>query len=122
MDKSSLKAKRRVRRRAAIRTKVEGTPSRPRLAVYKSLNHFYAQVIDDLAGKTLAAASTRDEGVLASGTKPGNAPAAASVGSRLAENAKKAGVKAVVFDRGGFKFHGRVKAFAEAARKGGLEF
>jgi large subunit ribosomal protein L18 len=122
MDKSSLKAKRRIRRRAAIRSTINGTPTRPRLSVYKSLNHFYAQVIDDLAGKTLAAASTRDEGVLAAGGKSGNGPAAAAVGTRLADAAKKAGVKAVVFDRGGFKFHGRVKAFAEAARKGGLEF
>jgi large subunit ribosomal protein L18 len=122
MDKSSLKAKRRVRRRAAIRSRIDGTPTRPRLSVYKSLNHFYAQVIDDLAGKTLAAASTRDEGAVPGGGKSGNAPAAAAVGARLADAAKKAGVKAVVFDRGGFKFHGRVKAFAEAARKGGLEF
>lgn len=121
MDKQALKDHRRARRRAAIREKLEGTPSRPRLAVYKSLNHFYAQVIDDLAGKTLAAASTRDEGVL-SDKKTGNAGAAAKVGARLAENAKKAGVKEVVFDRAGFKYHGRVKAFAEAARKGGLKF
>jgi large subunit ribosomal protein L18 len=119
MNKNQHKAKRRLRRRAVIRTRVSGTPERPRLSVYKSLNHFYAQVIDDLAGRTLAAASTKDEGT--SG-KTGNAPAAAAVGSRLADKAKAAGVKRVVFDRGGFKFHGRVKAFAEAARKAGLEF
>ncbi|QYU66005.1 50S ribosomal protein L18 [Leptolyngbya sp. 15MV] len=122
MDKQISKTHRRTRRRAAIRSRVEGTPAKPRLAVYKSLNHFYAQVIDDLAGKTLAAASTREKGVLASGTKPGNSTAAAAVGARLAEAALKAGVKQVVFDRAGFKFHGRVKAFAEAARKGGLKF
>jgi large subunit ribosomal protein L18 len=120
MNKNQHKAKRRVRRRAVIRTRVSGTPTRPRLSVYKSLNHFYAQVIDDLAGHTLAAASTKDEASAAG--KTGNANAAATVGQRLAEKAKAAGVKQVVFDRGGFKFHGRVKAFAEAARKAGLEF
>ena len=119
MDKSKHKAKRRTRRRASIRVRVQGTPGRPRLSVYKSLNHFYAQVIDDLAGTTLAAASTAEKG--ADG-KTGNAPAAAIVGTRLAEKAKAAGVKAVVFDRGGFKYHGRIKAFADAARKAGLEF
>ncbi len=119
MDKNKHKAKRRSRRRAAIRVRVEGTPVRPRLSVYKSLNHFYAQVIDDLAGKTLAAASTKEKG---SDPKTGNAPAAATVGARLAEKAKAAGVKAVVFDRGGFKYHGRIKAFADAARKAGLQF
>jgi large subunit ribosomal protein L18 len=121
MDKQQLKAHRRVRRRSAIRNRVAGTPTRPRLAVYKSLNHFYAQVIDDLAGRTLAAASTRDEGVLKD-KKSGNINAAAAVGQALAENAKKAGIKQVVFDRGGFKYHGRLKAFAEAARKAGLDF
>lgn len=120
MNKNQQKAKRRVRRRAAIRTRIAGTPTRPRLCVYKSLNHFYAQVIDDLAGHTLVAASTKDEA--GGAAKTGNAPAAATVGQRLAEKAKAAGVKQVVFDRGGFKFHGRVKAFAEAARKAGLEF
>lgn len=121
MDKQQTKDKRRVRRRAAIRQRVRGTPDRPRLAVYKSLNHFYAQVIDDLAGKTLAAASTADKDVLGD-AKPGNIPAAAKVGVALAQAAKKAGVSKVVFDRGGFKYHGRVKAFADAARKGGLDF
>jgi large subunit ribosomal protein L18 len=119
MNKNQHKAKRRSRRRAVIRQRVSGTPDRPRISVYKSLNHFYAQVIDDLAGHTVAAASTKEEG---SAGKTGNAAAAAAVGSRLAEKAKAAGVKKVVFDRGGFKFHGRVKAFADAARKAGLEF
>jgi large subunit ribosomal protein L18 len=119
MNKNIDKSKRRDRRRAGIRKRVTGTPERPRLCVYKSLNHFYAQVIDDLAGKTLAAASSKDEG--AEG-KTGNAAAAGAVGSRLAASARKAGVSKVVFDRAGFKYHGRVKAFAEAARKAGLEF
>jgi large subunit ribosomal protein L18 len=120
MDKNKGKSHRRARRRSAIRDRVSGTPQRPRLSVYKSLNHFYAQVIDDLAGKTLAAASSKEKG--AAPGKTGNAATAATVGTRLAEKAKAAGVTAVVFDRGGFKFHGRVKAFAEAARKGGLKF
>lgn len=123
MDKSKHKAKRRSRRRAEIRHRVIGTPERPRLSVYKSLNHFYAQVIDDLAGKTLASASSR-LGKKSGGAagKTGNSASAATVGTKLAEKAKAAGVTKVVFDRGGFKFHGRVKAFAEAARKGGLQF
>lgn len=120
MDKNKHKAKRRLRRRAVIRQRVSGTPDRPRLAVYKSLNHFYAQLIDDLAGRTLAAAATTDKD--ASDGKTGNAAAAAAVGERLAQRAKAAGVTRVVFDRAGFKFHGRVKAFADAARKGGLQF
>ena len=120
MDINKAKTKRRQRRRVKIRKRISGTSERPRLSVYKSLNHFYAQVIDDLKGHTVAAASTRDEGL--SLDKKGNSSAAAAVGARLAEKAKSAGVQAVVFDRGGFKFHGRVKAFAVAARKAGLKF
>jgi large subunit ribosomal protein L18 len=121
MDKSKLKTKRRVRRHGVLRNTIGGSPERPRLAVYKSVHHFYAQVIDDLAGKTLASAASTEKG-LVSGGKTGNAAAAAVVGTKLAEKAKAAGVKKVVFDRGGFKYHGRVKAFAEAARKAGLDF
>ena len=119
MNKNQLKDHKRTRRRAQIRRSVTGSPERPRLCVYKSLNHIYAQVIDDLAGKTLVAASTRDKG--ADG-KTGNAQAASAVGQRLAEKAKAAGVTKVVFDRAGFRYHGRIKALADAARKGGLEF
>jgi large subunit ribosomal protein L18 len=118
MNKNTDKQVRRTRRRADIRSRVVGTPERPRLCIYKSLNHFYAQVIDDLAGKTLAAASSASK----TAGKTGNSESAAKVGSQLAEKAKAAGVKKVVFDRGGFKFHGRVRAFADAARKAGLEF
>jgi large subunit ribosomal protein L18 len=118
MNKNKSKDKRRSRRRAAIRKRIAGTPDRPRLCVYKSLNHFYAQVIDDLAGRTLAAASSKEAGE----GKTGNAASAAAVGAKLAEKAKGAGVTKVVFDRGGFRFHGRVKAFADAARKAGMEF
>ncbi|MAY73281.1 MAG: 50S ribosomal protein L18 [Phycisphaerae bacterium] len=120
MDRQQLKAQRMARRRTGIRKRVVGTPERPRLRVYRSLSHMYAQVIDDMAGKTLASASTRDKGVKL--TTTGNADAAKAVGSALAERAKKAGVTAVVFDRGGFRYHGRIKALADAAREGGLEF
>jgi ribosomal protein L18, bacterial type len=120
MNRNKLKDLRRTRRRIGIRKKVAGTPERPRLAVYRSLNHMYVQVIDDLAGHTLAAASTRDKDLGVSGT--GNAAAAAAVGRLIAERAKAAGVSAVVLDRSGFKFHGRVKALADAAREGGLQF
>jgi len=120
MDTQKQKQVRRSRRRTGIRKRVIGTPDRPRLCIYRSLNHVYAQVIDDLAGRTLASASTRDKGFGVSGT--GNVPAAEAVGKTIAERAKAAGVKAVAFDRGGFRYHGRVKALADAARKGGLEF
>jgi len=120
MNRNALKTKQRNRRRIGIRKRIQGTPQRPRLCVFKSLNHMYAQVVDDLAGRTLAAASTKEKGSPAG--KTGNCSAAAQVGQRIAERATKAGVSAVVFDRGGFKFHGRVKALAEAARKAGLKF
>jgi large subunit ribosomal protein L18 len=122
MDKQIHKASRRLRRRRRIRgSGVVGTSERPRLSVYKSLQHMYAQVIDDLNGRTLAAASTTEKGVAADG-KTGNTSAAAAVGARVAERALSKGIRAVVFDRGGFRYHGRVKALAEAARKAGLKF
>lgn len=120
MNKNQLKAHKRVRRRAQIRRSVVGSPERPRLCVYKSLNHIYAQVVDDLAGRTLVSASTREKDGAAA--KTGNVSAAALVGARLAEKAKAAGVTKVVFDRAGFRYHGRVKALADAARKAGLDF
>lgn len=120
MNKNAAKQGRRARRRIHIRKSISGTTARPRLSIFKSLNHMYAQVIDDLEGKTLAAASTAEKALKAD--KTGNALAAAKVGEAIAERAKKAGVEAVVFDRGGFKYHGRVKALADAARKGGLKF
>jgi len=101
-----------------IRTKVQGTSERPRLNVYRSLNHIYAQVIDDAQGVTLVAAST-----VASKTKTGgNVAAAKEVGKLVAERAKEKGIKKVVFDRGGYLYHGRIKALADAAREAGLEF
>ncbi len=113
----SLFEKRRRRNRTTLKARSGG---RPRLSVHRSGKHIYVQVIDDAQGKTLAAASTLDKDVR--GTAGANVDAAKAVGSRIAEAAKKAGVTQVVFDRGGFLFHGRVKALADAAREGGLEF
>ena len=110
----------RARRHRRVRKKVSGTAARPRLAVFRSNKHIYAQVIDDVAGRTLAAASTEDASL-----KDGNGSnidAATKVGTLVAERAKAAGVEKVVFDRGGFRYHGRVAALADAARAGGLEF
>ncbi len=101
-----------------IRKKVSGTAERPRLAVFRSLNHIYAQVIDDVSGKTLAAASTTEKDL--NGTTGGNVEAAAKVGKTVAERAIAAGVSSVVFDRGGYLYHGRVKALLDATREAGL--
>jgi large subunit ribosomal protein L18 len=101
---------------------VQGTPQRPRLSVYRSLSHIYAQVIDDLAGCTLAAASSVDKDVRKQIQGGGNVAAAKVVGKAVAERALAAGVTQVVFDRGGYKYHGRVKALADAAREAGLKF
>lgn len=122
MRQDKIKQVRRLRRKTGIRKRVFGTPERPRLSVYRSLNHIYAQIIDDLAGRTLASANSleaKGEGALERGS---NKSAATKVGVILAERAKAAGVKAVAFDRNGFRFHGRVKALADAVREGGLEF
>ena len=117
MAKLSLFAKRRQRVRTALRAK---GGSRPRLSIHRSGRHIYAQVIDDAQGRTVASASSLDKDVR--GTTGATAEAAANVGKRVAERASAAGVTRVVFDRGGFLFHGRVKALADAAREGGLEF
>ena len=111
----------RARRHRRVRKKVSGTAERPRLAVFRSNNHIYAQVIDDVTGRTLAAASTADATIKGAGGT-GNIDAAKRVGALVAERAKSAGVAQVVFDRGGFRYHGRVAALADAARAGGLEF
>jgi len=110
------------RRKRHVRRKVVGTPEKPRLSVCRSLKHIYAQVIDDLSGQTLASASTLSKDVREEVASTGNCDAAAKVGRLLAERAGEAGVVAVCFDRGGRKFHGRVKALAEAAREAGLRF
>jgi large subunit ribosomal protein L18 len=102
-----------------IRKKLSGTVARPRLAVFRSVAHIYAQVIDDASGATLVSASSVDK---ANKTKGGNVAAAKTIGKLVAERAKEKGITAVVFDRGGYQYHGRVKALAEAARAAGLEF
>jgi large subunit ribosomal protein L18 len=119
---SSAKYKRdaRLRRHRRVRKNVAGSASRPRLAVYRSNKHIAAQVIDDGDGRTLASASTYETGVGSGGTS--NKAAAGDVGRLVAERAKAAGISKVVFDRGGFLYHGRVAAVAEAAREAGLEF
>jgi large subunit ribosomal protein L18 len=111
----------RIRRHRRVRKKVHGTATRPRLAIYRSNKHLTAQVIDDDAGRTLASASTL-EADFRKQQSGGNVAAATAVGALVAERAKQAGVSAVVFDRGGFLYHGRVAAIAEAARAAGLEF
>jgi large subunit ribosomal protein L18 len=110
----------RIRRR--IRRKLAGTSERPRLAVFRSQSHIYAQVINDDAGRTLCAASSLDEDLKASAKRGSNVASAKAVGLLIANRAKEQGITAVVFDRGGFQYHGRVKALADAAREGGLKF
>ena len=110
----------RIRRHRRVRKKVRGEATRPRLAVFRSNKHIVAQVIDDRAGRTLAAASTHEADLRSGAT--GNKEAAEKVGRLVAERAKAAGVTSVVFDRGGFLYHGRVAAVADAAREAGLEF
>jgi large subunit ribosomal protein L18 len=112
------KKKIRTRIHKRIRKKIHGTPERPRLAVFRSLKHIYAQVIDDRAGRTLAAASSGEKG----SPKGGNVAGAKEIGRQVAERAKEKGITKVVFDRGGYLYHGRVKALADAAREAGLEF
>jgi large subunit ribosomal protein L18 len=102
-----------------IRRKLGGTAARPRLAVFRSVAHIYAQVIDDVAGCTVVSASSVDKGAKSKG---GNVAAAKAIGKLVAERAKEKGIKSVVFDRGGYQYHGRVKALADAAREAGLEF
>jgi large subunit ribosomal protein L18 len=110
----------RTRRHRRVRKKVMGTAERPRLSVFRSNRHIVAQVIDDRAGRTLAAASTVEAALRGGAT--GNVAAARAVGSLVAQRARDAGVTTVVFDRGGFQYHGRVAAVAEAAREAGLQF
>ena len=123
MNVTELKVKRRVRRKMHVRKAISGTAERPRLSVFRSLAHIYVQVVDDSSGRTLASSSTvqlRKRGnALKSG---GNKSAAVLVGTDIAEQAKSKGVGKVVFDRNGYRYHGRVKELADAARKGGLSF
>lgn len=116
------KLERRRRRKLRIRKSVFGTTGRPRMTVFRSLNQIYAQIIDDERGTTLCSASSRDKGRDAAPRSGGNIAAAKLVGAALAERAKGAGVGQVCFDRNGYKYHGRIKALADAARQGGLQF
>jgi len=120
VDHAKKKRDGRIRRHRRVRKNVRGTPERPRLAVFRSNKHISAQVIDDLGGVTLASASTVESDLRSSGG--GNVDAATRVGQLVAERAKAAGIDSVVFDRGGFRYHGRVAALADAAREAGLEF
>jgi large subunit ribosomal protein L18 len=115
---------RRLRRHRRVRGKVNGTAARPRLVVYRSLNHIEGQVVDDVAGRTLVGLSTLAADVRTRKSSEGLSKTEASraAGKALAEKAREAGITSVVFDRGGYLYHGRVKAFAEGAREGGLEF
>ncbi len=116
------RAQERTRIHTRIRRKIDGSAARPRLCLYRSLAHIYAQVIDDHQGKTLVSASTLESEVYGDKKKAGNIAAAKAVGKAIAERAKAKGIEAVVFDRGGYIYHGRIKALAEAARESGLKF
>ena len=122
MDRAKERRLARQRRHVRTRRGMLGTSERPRLSVYRSLKHIYAQVIDDTQGCTLVAASTQDAEVQKQLEGKDKSAQAAVVGEVLAKRAQEAGVKQIVFDRGGYKYHGRVKSLAEAARKGGLDF
>jgi len=119
MDQAKQRVTARGRVKVRIRRKVNGTADRPRLAVFRSLKYIYAQVIDDASGKTIASASSREKD---SGAKGANAAAAKAVGALIAKKAKDKGITQVVFDRGGYVYHGNIKALADAARENGLEF
>jgi large subunit ribosomal protein L18 len=121
----TTKHDRRHRIQLRQRKRISGTKERPRLSVFRSVSHIYAQVIDDLSGKTLASASSVDpslKGAFGKDTRPGNVKGAEAVGKAIAERSIEKGIKRVVFDRSGFLYHGRIRAVADAARKAGLEF
>ncbi len=122
MARTNEKLLARKKRHRRVRQKVSGTAERPRLNVYRSLKHIYAQLIDDQAGITLVSASSLEPGLRNQLSPSGNAAAAKVVGERLAERAKEKGIEQVLFDRGGYLYHGRVKALAEGAREKGLKF
>ncbi|MCM1044108.1 MAG: 50S ribosomal protein L18 [Candidatus Gastranaerophilales bacterium] len=122
MVKKESRQKVRVKKHMRIRNRFSGTAERPRLAVFRSNNHMYAQIIDDTVGNTLVAASTLEKEIKAELEKTNNVDAAAYVGTVIAKRAIEKGIKEVVFDRGGFIYHGKVAALADAAREAGLEF
>lgn len=122
MDKNKYQSAQHARRKRRIRKKIFGDTERPRLTVYRSLRHIYAQVIDDMSGNTLVAASTLSEETAKDVKQTGNVEAATKIGDAVAKKALAVGIRRVRFDRNGFRYHGRIKALAEAARKGGLAF
>jgi large subunit ribosomal protein L18 len=122
MSQQKRKQVRQQRRKYRVRSKIAGTPERPRLSVFRSSKHIYAQLIDDQGGKTLACASSCGKELAKDVPYGGNVKAAKVVGQRLAEAAKAKGIKKAAFDRGQYRYHGRIKALADAAREGGLEF
>ena len=122
MPKDKNARKLRLVRHARVRNRVTGTPERPRLCVFRSLRHIYAQVIDDTVGHTLVSASSDEADVQNGGDTRPKISASEAVGKLLAQRAQSKGITQVVFDRGGYKYHGRVKALAEASRQGGLQF
>ena len=122
MVSKKSRAEIRAKKHRRLRNHISGTAERPRLAVFRSNNHMYAQIIDDTVGNTLVAASTLDKDVKAQVEKTNNVDAAACVGTVIAKKALEKGIKEVVFDRGGFVYHGKVQALADAAREAGLEF
>lgn len=122
MIRKQSRSKIRVKKHNRMRNKIQGTAQRPRLSVFRSEKHIYAQIIDDMTGTTLVAASTVEKDIKASVKATSNVEAAAAVGTAIAKKAAAKGIEEVVFDRGGFLYHGRVKALAEAAREAGLQF
>jgi large subunit ribosomal protein L18 len=122
MECIKLKQVQRKRRKARVRKKIYGYPQRPRLTITRSLKNFSAQIVDDSAGRTLVAASTREADFRGANAVGGNKQAAAGIGKLLAERAKESGIESVTMDRNGYRYHGRVKAFADAAREAGLKF
>jgi large subunit ribosomal protein L18 len=122
MDHQKAKKRRQLRRRRHVRRGITGTSERPRLSVFRSSKHIYAQLIDDLKGVTLAAASSKTAEIAKAVAYGGNIKAAKAVGKQLAEAAKSKGIAKAAFDRGHCRYHGRVKALADAAREGGLQF
>ena len=122
MDHQKAKQRQQLRRRRHVRGKIHGTAERPRLTVFRSNKHIYAQLIDDAKGHTLVAASSLEKAMREDAKTGANIEAAKAVGKLIAERAKEKGIKEVVFDRGGYLYHGRVKELADAAREGGLNF
>lgn len=122
MGKTANKVLARIRRHRRVRKEIFGTPEKPRLCVFRSSKHIYAQIVDDLVGKTLVSASTMDSELKGKVKSGGNVEAAKLVGALLAKRALSKSIEKIVFDRGGYLFHGRIKALADAAREGGLSF